>query len=61
MPFAQPQRTEHLGEFSVGAKHKRRASLAVVRVLIVYDLLTENAGGAIGGNRARASIRSSGF
>jgi phosphoribulokinase len=54
MQFAQQLRTERLGEFTVGDEKHRSESLAIVQVLILYQLVTAKAAVAVGGDEATA-------
>ena len=49
MHFASHLRTERLGEFTVGTQLHRSESLAIVQVLILYQLVTARAAVALGG------------
>jgi hypothetical protein len=57
MHFAKPLRTERLGEFSVGSETHRSESLAIVQVLILYQLVMAKAAVAVGGDTASARTR----
>ena len=54
MHFAQQLRTERLGEFTVGTEVHRSESLAIVQVLILYQLVTAKASVAVGGDETSA-------
>jgi phosphoribulokinase len=54
MQFAKRLRTERLGEFSIGVETHRSESLAIVQVLILYQLVMAKAAVAVGGDTARA-------
>lgn len=53
MHFASHLRTERLGEFTVGTELHRSESLAIVQLLILYQLVTARAAVALGGPGAR--------
>jgi phosphoribulokinase len=52
MQFASHLRTERLGEFTVGDEVHRSESLAIVQVLILYQLVTAKAAVAVAGDEA---------
>ena len=52
MHFARQLRTESLGEFTVGDETHRSESLAIVQVLILYQLVTAKAAVAVSGDEA---------
>ena len=54
MHFARHLRTDRLGEFSVGTELHRSETLAIVQVLVLYQLATAKATVALGGNGTRA-------
>lgn len=54
MKFASHLRTERLGEFTVGTELHRSESLAIVQVLVLYQLVTARAAVALGGPGTRA-------
>jgi phosphoribulokinase len=53
MHFARHLRTDHLGEYTVGTELHRSETLAIVQVLVIYQLVTAKATVALGGNGAR--------
>ncbi len=53
MHFARHLRTEHLGEYTVGTELHRSETLAIVQVLVLYQLVTAKAAVALGGDGAR--------
>jgi phosphoribulokinase len=53
MHFASHLRTERLGEFTVGTKLHRSESLAIIQLLVLYQLVTARAAVAIGAVDAR--------
>jgi phosphoribulokinase len=53
MHFASHLRTERLGEFTVGTELHRSESLAIVQLLILYQLVTARAAVALGGAGVR--------
>ncbi len=53
MHFARHLRTEHLGEYTVGTELHRSETLAIVQVLVLYQLVTAKATVALGGDGAR--------
>ena len=53
MHFASHLRGDRLGEFTVGTQLHRSESLAIVQVLILYQLVTARAAVALGGLGAR--------
>jgi len=53
MHFASHLRTEHLGEYTVGTELHRSETLAIVQVLVLYQLVTAKAAVALGGYGAR--------
>ena len=53
MHFARHLRTEHLGEYTVGTELHRSETLAIVQVLVLYQLATAKATVALGGNGTR--------
>lgn len=52
--FATHLRSERLGEFSVGDEVKRSDTLALVQLLILYQMVTARAAVAVGGEGARS-------
>ena len=52
--FATHLRSERLGQFTVGDDVKRSDSLALVQLLILYQMVTAKAAVAVGGKGARA-------
>lgn len=54
MHFASHLRTERLGEFTVGTELHRSESLAIVQVLVLYQLVTARAAVALGASGTRA-------
>ncbi len=54
MHFASHLRTERLGEFTVGTQLHRSESLAIVQLLLLYQLVTARAAIAVGAAGARA-------
>ena len=54
MHFARHLRTEHLGEYTVGTELHRSETLAIVQVLVLYQLATAKATVALGGNGTRS-------
>ena len=54
MHFARHLRTDRLGEYTVGTELHRSESLAIVQVLVLYQLATAKATVALGGNGARS-------
>jgi phosphoribulokinase len=54
MHFASHLRSERLGEFTVGTDLHRSHSLAIVQVLVLYQLVTARAAVALGGEGSRA-------
>jgi phosphoribulokinase len=54
MHFASHLRTERLGEFTVGTELHRSETLAIVQVLVLYQLVTARAAVALGGPGSRA-------
>jgi phosphoribulokinase len=54
MQFARQLRTERLGEFAVGDEKHRSESLAIVQVLILYQLVTAKATVAVSGDETSA-------
>jgi phosphoribulokinase len=54
MHFASHLRTERLGEFTVGTELHRSETLAIVQVLVLYQLVTARAAVALGGSGSRA-------
>ncbi|MDQ6806711.1 MAG: phosphoribulokinase [Actinomycetota bacterium] len=57
MHFASHLRTERLGVFAVGHQLHRSESLAIVQVLILYQLVTARAAVALGSPGVRVDIR----
>ena len=57
MHFASHLRTERLGEFAVGHQLHRSESLAIVQVLILYQLVTARAAVALGSPGVRVDLR----
>ncbi|HET9720886.1 MAG TPA: hypothetical protein VFP55_12475, partial [Solirubrobacteraceae bacterium] len=55
MHFATHLRARRLGEFTVGTELLRSESLALVQLLILYQLVTATAAIALGGESARTS------
>jgi phosphoribulokinase len=53
MHFASHLRTERLGEFTVGTELHRSEALAIVQVLVLYQLVTARAAVALGGPGSR--------
>ena len=53
MHFASHLRTERLGEFTVGTQLHRSESLAIIQLLVLYQLVTARAAVAIGATDAR--------
>ncbi len=53
MHFARHLRTDHLGEYTVGTELHRSETLAIVQVLVLYQLVTAKAAVALGGVGAR--------
>jgi phosphoribulokinase len=53
MHFATHLRARRLGEFTIGTELFRSESLALVQLLILYQLVTAKAAVALGGNGAR--------
>ena len=53
MHFASHLRTERLGEFTVGTQLQRSESLALVQVLVLFQLVTARAAVALGGPGSR--------
>ena len=53
MHFASHLRTERLGEFTVGTQLHRSESLAIIQLLVLYQLVTARAAVAIGAIDAR--------
>ena len=54
MHFARHLRTDHLGEYTVGTELRRSETLAIVQVLVLYQLATAKATIALGGNGTRS-------
>ena len=54
MHFARHLRTDHLGEYTVGTELLRSETLAIVQVLVLYQLATAKATIALGGNGTRS-------
>ena len=54
MHFARHLRTDHLGEYTVGTELLRSETLAIVQVLVLYQLATAKATVALGGNGTRS-------
>lgn len=59
MHFASHLRTERLGEFTVGTQLQRSESLAIVQLLILFQLVTARAAVALGGPGSRMDRGSS--
>ena len=57
MHFASHLRGDRLGEFTVGTQLHRSESLAIVQVLILYQLVTARAAVALGGPGVRVDQR----
>jgi phosphoribulokinase len=57
MHFASHLRTERLGVFAVGHQLHRSEALAIVQVLILYQLVTARAAVALGSPGVRADLR----
>ena len=57
MHFASHLRTERLGVFAVGTQLHRSESLAIVQVLILYQLVTARAAVALGSPGVRVDLR----
>jgi phosphoribulokinase len=57
MHFASHLRGDRLGEFTVGTQLHRSESLAIVQVLILYQLVTARAAVALGGPGTRVDQR----
>jgi phosphoribulokinase len=57
MHFASHLRTERLGVFAVGHQLHRSESLAIVQVLILYQLVTARAAVALGSPGVRVDVR----
>lgn len=55
MQFASHLRTERLGEFTIGTDLQRSESLAIVQLLILYQLVTAKAAVALGGDGTRST------
>ena len=55
MSFANHLRIRRLGEFTVGTDLLRSDSLALVQLLILYQVVTARAALAIGGSPPRAA------
>jgi phosphoribulokinase len=53
MHFASHLRTERLGEFTVGTRLYRSESLAIIQLLVLYQLVTARAAVAVGAVGAR--------
>lgn len=53
MHFASHLRTERLGEFTVGTRLHRSESLAIIQLLVLYQLVTARAASAVGAIDAR--------
>ena len=56
MHFARHLRTEHLGEYTIGTELQRSETLAIVQVLVLYQLATAKATIALGGDGARNTV-----
>jgi phosphoribulokinase len=54
MHFASHLRTERLGEFTVGTQLQRSESLAIMQLLLLYQLVTARAALAVGATDVRA-------
>lgn len=54
MHFASHLRTERLGEFTVGTELHRSEPLAIIQLLVLYQLATARAAIAVGASGARA-------
>lgn len=52
--FASHLRSERLGEFAVGSEVQRSDSLALVQLLVLYQMVTARAAVALGGEGARS-------
>jgi len=52
--FASHLRSERLGEFTVGSEVQRSDTLALVQLLILYQMVTAKAAVAVGGEGARS-------
>ena len=59
MHFASHLRTERLGEFTVGTELHRSHALAIVQVLVLYQLVTARAAVALGGPGSRIDLPAS--
>ncbi|MDQ6775667.1 MAG: phosphoribulokinase [Actinomycetota bacterium] len=57
MHFASHLRTERLGVFAIGHQLHRSESLAIVQVLILYQLVTARAAVALGSPGVRVDVR----
>jgi phosphoribulokinase len=55
MHFASHLRTERLGEFTVGTELHRSEALAIVQLLVLYQLVTARAAVALGGPGSRVA------
>ena len=53
MHFASHLRTERLGEFTVGTQLHRSESLAIIQLLVLYQLVTARAAVALGATHSR--------
>lgn len=60
MEFATHLRARRLGEFTIGAELHRSESLALVQLLILYQLVTATAAIALGGVGSRSADRHEG-
>ena len=58
--FASHLRSERLGEVSVGDEVTRSESLALVQLLILYQLVTAKAADALGGDVPRTEAATAG-
>jgi phosphoribulokinase len=56
MHFATHLRTERLGEYTIGTELHRSDTLAIVQLLILYQLVTAKAAVALGGHGARRPV-----
>ncbi len=54
MHFASHLRTERLGEFTIGTELRRSEPLAIIQLLVLYQLVTARAAVALGASGARA-------
>jgi phosphoribulokinase len=58
MSFANHLRVRRLGEFTVGTDLRRSDSLALVQLLVLYQLVSARAAVAVGGKPNRLELRS---